>query len=285
MHLARTMILLLLLIQLSPAIGAEPGEFIRSTRIEENLVELVWNLDRLRELSSAQQRFVVKEIALPDGARADLELESFSVTSASTQFLLGRSGPDESYTFKSDRIHMFRGRVRDRKLDAPLRLVRPEGEAHPERHFAESRAHQVDDCRIVAEVGELEGSVGAAGRAAQTGSPVGRQGVQHQGDPGVVARIRIVNDRDAQGGRPAGYIADPLGRLRRRERGERVGRDRLGCGRRPENHGEESHRDAEPEREAFHPVAARSGWGHITANEPSTKMAPPIQIQLTKGLQ
>ena len=93
---------------------AEPRELIRSTRIESNLVEIVWNLGGLREHSTAEQRFLVEEVTLPDASRVELELESFAVTSTSTQFLLGRNGPDEPFAFNPVHIQIFRGQIRDR---------------------------------------------------------------------------------------------------------------------------------------------------------------------------
>ncbi len=99
---------------LTSAASGQPAELIRSTRIEGTLVEIDWNLDGFREHSAAQRRFSVEDILLPDATRVELELLPFAVTSPSTQFLLGRVGPDQPYAFHTDRVQMFRGRVRGR---------------------------------------------------------------------------------------------------------------------------------------------------------------------------
>ena len=155
----------------------------------------------------------------------------------------------------------------DRDLQRVLLLIRCEFEAAAEGHTAESRPHQVHDVRRVREALEDDPSLGVGLPAPQTGSSGRGERVEDHLRAGHGSRAALVHE------------LDPYERVA----GRRLWRPRLcGC------HGRQAER-----KEASRELALRAAHsrrrsvrcGHITAMVPTTKIMPPIQIQLTRGLR
>ena len=140
----------------------------------------------------------------------------------------------------------------------------------------EAGADQVGDRRVRRDARELEGPLGVAHAAPQPRRPRGGEGVEddlHAGGALGPRRVpHLAADRGVAGRDVGDAGLGPLRPRRRRARGRQ----------RQQRHGD----GATPG--SGHPAGSarrRSGCGHMMARVPSTKVQPPIQIQLTSGLR
>ena len=167
----------------------------------------------------------------------------------------------------------IRGGVAEHELHVLHELARFERDPRSVGHLARARAHEVDGVRIVGDALERERAAGVAVGLAHARLSVRAECVQHDAHVGCGIGAGRMHDPAPDGRQPGRDVGRRVTRkgLRGRRGGEER-RERTGVG----------------ERSGSHPVrrsGVRRGWGHITRIVPSTKIPPPIQIQLTSGLR
>ena len=136
---------------------------------------------------------------------------------------------------------------------------------------------EVEHVRGVTHVLEDEAAAGVGRGLAQAGLAHAGTREQQHGNPRGCFGACGVDDAPANGGRTRGHVGQTRGRV-----GQARGRVEGGLGQ--GGGSDQRHRQREPAGAMAH-SARGAGCGHITAAVPRTKIAPPIQIQLTRGLR
>jgi len=114
---ARTIVLVAsVLLTMTAAAATESSRPFSFASGAREFIVVDWDREAIREMAGREGPQLVRDFPLRAGLSLDLEIERFSVTSPSTQFVLGRKGgEDQPIDFDPSSISMFRGRI----VDAP----------------------------------------------------------------------------------------------------------------------------------------------------------------------